>query len=527
MNSTRVKIASLQDLDDGQMKTVKVGETEILLSRVDGKYYAVGAHCTHYGADLSEGVLSGERVLCPWHHAAFSAKTGDLLEPPARDALPCFEVEIEGNDVYVRLPAKVEAHRIPTMVRENHHNDKRVFVILGAGAAGNAAAQALRENGFEGRILMITQENRAPYDRPNLSKDYLQGEAEKEWMPLRPQSFYEEYGIHLLMRKRISQIDISRNQITFEDQSTLTYDKLLIATGGSPKKPIIPGMALKNIFTLRSYDDAERIVQASKRATQVAIMGASFIGMETAHSLRHRRLQVTVIAPESVPFERFFGREIGELFLSRHQQNGIQFKLGHSVERLDGKDRVEAVVLDNGEKVKTDMVIIGIGIQPATDFITGLNLEPDGSVRVDEYFRAAENVYAAGDIARFRDWRGGDYWRIEHWRTAEQQGRIAGANMAGKEQQYRGIPFFWTTQADMHFRYVGHTRDWDEIIYQGRVADKNFLAFYVKNNEVVAVAGINRDREIAAAEELMRLQKFPGPDELRDETVDLLSLLQA
>jgi len=525
MSTREFFLAKVNQIKNGEMKMFKVDETEILVVKIQDKFFAVGAHCTHYGAPLEEGVLSDDRVVCPWHHACFHAKTGNLLEPPARDALPGYELRIDGEDIYVLVPQERDSHRTPELARQDLSRDSRTFAILGAGAAGYAAAQALREDGFQGRIVMITHEKRNPYDRPNLSKEYLQGEAEEEWMPLRPAEFFQENHIELLFERRVKSVLVEDKKIGFSDNETLSYDKILLATGGIARTLSLPGSGLDNIFTLRSFEDSDRIIAASENASKVVIVGASFIGLETAHSLRHRKLDVTVVAPESSPFEYVFGKEIGEWFRTLHESNGVEFRLGQSLDKFEGDGVVKSVVLKNGEKLEADLVVVGIGVSPATDFLEGIDLEADGSVNVDQYFQAAHDVYAAGDIATFPYWYSGSDIRIEHWRTAEQLGRIAAHTMAGKKTAYKSIPFFWTGQAGINFRYVGFAKKWDEIIVNGKIADKKFIAYYVKDNEVHAAASCNRDKEMAAIEELMRLKKMPMPEKLKSGSVDLVSLL--
>jgi NADPH-dependent 2,4-dienoyl-CoA reductase/sulfur reductase-like enzyme/nitrite reductase/ring-hydroxylating ferredoxin subunit len=526
MSQKVATVAKTVDLKDGEMKKVEVDGHGILLSKIEGKIYAVGATCTHYGASLDEGALHGDRIVCPWHHACFNAKSGDLLEPPALDALPKFEVIIDGEDVKIMLPESPEEHRLPDMSKADSAADGRKFVIIGAGAAGNAAAQTLREDGFEGKIISISYENRLPYDRPNLSKDYLQGEADPEWMPLRSNDFYKEFGIDLWLGRRVIEARVRERVILFEDGEKLAYDTLLLAPGGTPRRLNVPGAELQNVFTLRSYSDCDRIIEASEGISKVAIIGASFIGMETAFSLRERGLPVTVIGLEDVPFENILGREIGQLFKTVHQENGVQFKLGQSVAEIQGDQKVEAVILENGERVEADLAIMGVGVIPAADFIREMDLETDGGVKVDRFFKAGDNLYAAGDIACFPEWRSGRGTRIEHWRTAEQHGRIAAHNMAGKNIAYDSVPFFWTTQAGLHFRYVGHAKEWDEIIVDGNIAEKDFIAYYIKNNQIWAAAGNNRDKEMAAIQELMRINNMPPPEDLRKGGVDLFAILK-
>jgi NADPH-dependent 2,4-dienoyl-CoA reductase/sulfur reductase-like enzyme len=331
-----------------------------------------------------------------------------------------------------------------------------------------------------------------------------------------------------MLGKAVTKVDIASKTITFENNDTLTYDKLLLATGGVPRMLNISGAELQNIFTFRSLDDATNIIKACEQASRVAVIGASFIGLESAFSLKQRELDVTVIAPEELPFEPIFGKEIGTAIQRFHEDNGITFKLGSTVEKFEGNHRAEAVVLQNGERIEVDLILVGIGVNPNTEYLQGVDLQPDGSVKIDEYFQVAKDVYAAGDIARFPDWRSSDGVRIEHWRTAEQHGRDAAHNMVAKKVAVsESVPFFWTKQTDVNIRYVGHAQNWEEVIIDGDPASKSFLAFYIKKNQVYAAAGCQRDQEIGAIHELIRLKKMPSPDELRNKSVDFLALVKS
>ncbi len=510
-----VELAKVDDLKDGEMQACSAGETKVLLARVNGRFHAVGATCPHYGAPLAEGALCGERLICPWHHASFDVTTGDLLEPPALDALPRYEVKVEDGRVIAVLPDEAADRRTPPMVGRDARRDDRTFVILGGGAAGYMAAQTLREEGFQGRVLMITREDRLPYDRPNLSKDYLHGHAEPEWMPLRPDEFFSEHEIEVWRGREVARVDAKTKTVSFKDGAQLVYDALLVATGGEPRTLPVSGRELKNVLTLRSFADADAIIAAAENAKRAVVVGASFIGMEAAFSLRTRGLEVTVVGPERTPFERTLGAEIGALFQKIHESNGVQFRLGAKAERIAGAGQVEAVALEGGEKIAADLVVAGVGVRPATDFLEGVALGEDGGVIVDAHLRAADSLYAAGDIARFTDARTKESARIEHWRTALQQGRTAARNMAGRATVYDAAPFFWTTQFDTTLAYVGHATKWDEIIFDGEVEKKDFLAFYVEGDRVKAVAGMNRDREMAMIEDLMRRDNLPAPATLK------------
>jgi NADPH-dependent 2,4-dienoyl-CoA reductase/sulfur reductase-like enzyme/nitrite reductase/ring-hydroxylating ferredoxin subunit len=508
------KVAQIQDLQDGEMREVVVGETKVLLVRLKGKFYALGGECTHYGGPLAEGALSGHRVICPWHQAVFDVMNGDLEEPPALDDEPCYTVRVEGDDVMVKVPEKAANRRTPAMVRRDPA-DGRTFAILGAGAAGNAAAETMRQDGFTGRVVMITQEPRLPYDRPNLSKGYLSGDAGPEALPWRTPEFYRDHDIEVMVGQRVARVEAPLKTLTFADGRSLKYDGLLLATGGVPRRLEIPGSQWPNVFTLRSADDADAIIGAALPAARVVVIGAGFIGMEAAAALTKRGLAVTVVGHGPIPLGRQLGPEIGGMLQQAHEEQGVAFRLGRTPVRLEGDGQVKAVVLDDGEALPADLVVVGLGVKPATDILRGVLLNADGSVSTDRRLQVTEGLYAAGDVARFPDWRTGEAIRIEHWRLAEQHGRVAAHNMAGRQVEFAGIPFFWSEQFDLFLQYVGHAESWDELIVHGDLAGRNFLGFYVTSNRVMAAAGLQRDRQLAAMAELMRLDQAPAPEELR------------
>jgi apoptosis-inducing factor 3 len=330
-----------------------------------------------------------------------------------------------------------------------------------------------------------------------------------------------------LLNREVTRVDARAKTIVFEGGDTMDYDALLVATGGAPVRLNIPGSDLKNVCVLRSFADTDSIIETAGRSRRVVVVGASFIGMEAAYSLRERGLDVSVVAPSTEPFEMTLGSEVGAIFRNEHERHGVRFKLGSIVYRFEGVHNVEAVTLDNGESIETDMVVVGVGVRPVTQFLEGVELDPSGGVLVDSRLRAADGLYAAGDIVNFVDQRTGERMRIEHWRTAQQQGRIAARNMLGRDVAFTGVPFFWTQQFDLTLRYVGHASSWDEIIFQGDVSSRDFLAFYIKEGRVVAVAGVNRDRELAAVEALMKLDRMPTRDQLKFGGASVLDLLHA
>jgi apoptosis-inducing factor 3 len=523
MQPNEQAVARIDELQDGQMKEVAVGEKKVLLARVNSQFYAVGAECPHYGAPLAEGVLCGDRLVCPWHKSCFRVTDGALLEPPALDGLPRYPVRVADGQVFVILPDPApEPPKPPTVLSTS---DDRRMVIIGAGAAGIAAAEALRFFGFEGRIEMIGYEGELPYDRPNLSKGYLSGKSKREELPLRSRAFYEEQRVDHIVR-RVTQVDVDSRQIQLDDGPSLTYTALLLATGGVPRRLDVPGADLGNIFLLRSEDDASHILDASPAGARAVIIGGSFIGLEVASCFAARQIPVTVVAREETPFADQFGPEIGRRFQRLHEDNGVSFRLSSEVDRFEGSAVVREVVLRSGARLPAEIVVVGVGVRPNTDFIQGVPKHHDGGVIVDRYLRAVPDVYAAGDIAVFPEPRSQRPVRIEHWRVALQHGRVAAANMAGRAQPYEGVPYFWTEQQGSAFDYLGYAKNWDDIILQGDTTKPEFLAFYVENDRVAAAAGSGRDRDMAALHELMRLNRVPAPEQIR-RGVDLLELLQS
>ena len=525
-----IAVAGVSDLQNGQMKQIEIEDSQILLSKIDNRYYATSAFCTHYGAPLAKGILSGERIVCPWHNACFNAIAGQQEEPPGLDSLTHFAVRVEGDRVLVTLPAEVPQQRTLEMATEAPEVKSRTFVVLGAGAAGTAAVEMLRQEGFQGEIIMISAEEKLPYDRTKLSKNYLQSKAEADSLPLRSCEFYDEHGIELRFGQPVTEVNALNKTITFADKSQLEFDSLLLATGGSARKLDVPGSELANVFTIRQPEDVDSILKTVKDARTAVVVGSSFIGMEAAASLIQQGLKVTVVSPSKVPFQKILGDELGKMFQQVHESNGVEFKFETKATEFVGKDRVEQVTLDSGEQIAADMVIIGVGVEPNTNYLQGIKLnEKDRSIQVNSYLQTEiKDIYAAGDIAQFPYAPMGEPTRIEHWRLAAQHGRIAAVNMLGKNQKQevdRIVPFFWSGQYDLKLRYVGHAEAWDEIKVDGNLEQPEFLAYYLKDDRVMAVAGINRDRDIAAISELMRCQKMPGAAAVKDTEVNWLDMI--
>lgn len=504
MPQHEVEVAVLESIEPGGMKQIEMDGEAILLLRDGDAVHAVGAKCPHAGGPLAEGVRHGDRIVCPWHKAAFCIRTGAVLDPPALDALPRYDARVEAGRILLTpapaprpVPGPADAPAAP---------DERRFVIVGAGGAGAVAAQTLRGAGFTGRVVMLDAANRVPYDRTVLSKYALSGQKGAEKSPLQTQAFYREHGIERRTAE-VTRIDAVAHRITCADGSVVEYDAALLATGATPVRPSMPGAGLDHVYTLRSRADADAILQQAERSRCAVVLGASFIGMEVAASLRERGLDVTVVGKEAAPFAKQLGEQVGRAFVGLHERHGVTFRLGRGVASLEGDGQVSGVVLDSGERIAADLVVIGFGVKPATAYAESLARRDDGGLVVDAHLRAAPGLYAAGDIASFPHHGDGAPIRVEHWRVAEQHGRVAALNMLGQGVRYDAVPVFWTIQYMKRLDYVGHATEWDSIVVDGDLGKPEFLAYYVKGGRVAAVAGMGRDKDMAALTELFAMRR--------------------
>ena len=472
------------DLMDGAMMTGHIGDDEVLLVRQNGKLFALSAHCTHYHGPLADGLLVGATVRCPWHHAHFSLETGEAIAAPALSPRSCWQVKERDGKIFVK------SKRAQAAAKKTGSASEEV-VIVGGGGAGFAAAEMLRRRGFAGRITMLSNDQAAPVDRPNLSKDYLAGSAPEDWVPLRSNDWYTENQIDLKLKTDVTSLDAKNKELSVAGGSKIKFDKLLLATGAEPVKLDIPGADQSHVHTLRSLADCRAIIEQAKTAKRAVVIGASFIGLETAAALRTRDIEVDVVAPEKCPLERVFGPQLGDFIRTLHEEHGVKFHLENTVTAIERS----RATLRSGETLDADLVVIGVGVRPRIALAEKAGLAIDKGVSVNEHMEtSASGIYAAGDIARWPDPISGERIRVEHWVVAERQGQVAALNMMGIPTPFRSAPFFWSQHYDVPINYVGHAEKWDTIDIEGEVMKRDCVVRYKRAGRVLAVASIYRDK---------------------------------
>jgi NADPH-dependent 2,4-dienoyl-CoA reductase/sulfur reductase-like enzyme/nitrite reductase/ring-hydroxylating ferredoxin subunit len=482
---------ALARVPDGAMVVGVVDGEDVLLARRGDAFFAIGASCTHYHGPLAEGLVVGDTVRCPWHHACFSLRTGEALRPPALDPVACWRVERVGETVFVR------EKRDPAPKPASVSGAPASVVVVGGGAAGLAAADMLRREGYEGPVTLVTADDAAPVDRPNLSKDYLAGTAEESWIPLRPPEYYAERRIEVVTAAPVAALDLAGKSVRLRDGRAFPFGALLLATGADPVRIPIPGADESRLHYLRTFADSQAIVTRTGSAKRALVVGASFIGLEVAASLRTRGLAVDVVAPESQPLERILGPDVGRFVRGLHESQGVFFHLGETVTRMEGG----TAVLSGGGRVETDFVVLGVGVRPSVALAEQAGLAIDKGVVVDEYLEASvPGVFAAGDIARWPDPHTGQRIRVEHWVVAERQGQVAARNILGRGERYDAVPFFWSQHYDTRINYVGHAESWDAIEVEGSLDAEDAAVTYRRGGRVLAVATIGRDRASLEAE---------------------------
>ena len=469
--------------------------SHVLLVRHGSRFAAVGAHCTHYGVALVGGIVVDGEIRCPLHHACFSLENGAAKRAPAFDALARWQTDFRNGLVYVTAQIDASAPRVVPPAPQQTAG----MVIVGGGAAGNAAAEMLRTEGYDGPITLVSADEHVPVDRPNFSKGTIAGTVPHEYNFLRPQEFYSDRRIELRLGVRVEVIDARARLVYLAGGGRLSYDKLLLATGAEPIRLDTPGAELPHVHAVRSLADSEAIASQASTATSAIVIGASFIGMEAAAALRSRGITVHVVAPDDIPMARVLGNEVGTFMRQLHERHGVTFHLGTTVTTIEAG----RVTLATGAVLAADVVVMGVGVRPALSLAQSAGLAVDNGVMVNAYLEtSAEHIFAAGDIARWPDPYTGTHMRVEHWVVAERQGQTAARNMLGRQEVFDAVPFFWTEQYDLTLLYVGHADRGFTTSVSGSfdVTNPDFRVDYSMGGPIVAVATVNRDRESLAAE---------------------------
>ncbi|GAB0136454.1 hypothetical protein EsDP_00004754 [Epichloe bromicola] len=535
----KLKDITSLSLSPGSKQEVEVEGVEggkVLLVNARGQIQAIGAKCTHYGAPLSKGVLTSDgRIKCPWHGACFSTSNGDVEEAPALDALPVFKVTERDGAVYVTGDEESikNSRRRPNFGCNANASSDGNIVIVGGGSGALGAIEGLREGGFGGGITVISNEGYYPIDRPKLSKALMTDLSKLQW---RGKSWFESGNVEWLDGEA-SAVDFSARIVSTKGGHSISYTKLILATGGTARKLPMNGFRiLGNIFTLRNVHDVKAIVEAlGEKNKKVAIVGASFIGMEVANALCNDN-NVIVVDMSKVPLERVLGEKVGAGIQKSVEAKGVKFHLGAGIDKAEPSSsdpsKVGAVILQDGTKIEADLVILGVGVAPATEFLRDnpvLRLEEDGSIQTDENFQVSglKDVYAVGDIATHPySGPGGDgkLVRIEHWNVAQNSGRhVANHIVNPSKKQTHHIPIFWSALG-AQMRYCGNVSNgWDDVIIEGDPAEAKFVAYYTKGQTVVALASMGRDPLMSQSSELMRLDKMPSKSHLQGG-IDLMAI---
>ena len=481
---------ALASIPDGGKLVGVVGEEDVLLIRQGERFFAVGAACTHYSGPLAEGLVVGEELRCPWHHACFDLHTGEALHAPALNPISCWNVITENGRVFVR-GKKTSVPQRPAIEQPSS------IIIVGGGAAGLAAADMLRRKGYSGPLRIISADADAPYDRPNLSKDFLAGNAPDEWIPLRPAEWYAEQKIDLTLGDRVTELDAKAKRIRTHGGQVHEYDALLLASGADPVRIPVQGAEPSRVFYLRSFGDSKAIVRMASRSTRALVVGASFIGLEVAASLRARNLAVDVVSPHSIPMEKVLGPDLGKFVQSLHESHGVHFHLGKTVGSVKGT----RATLSDGTAIEADFLVVGVGVKPSIELAQRAGLAIDKGIVVNDFLEtSAPGVFAAGDAVRWPDPHSGRRIGVEHWVVAERQGQTAAKNMIGIRERFDAVPFFWSQHYDVRINYVGHAEGWDSIKVDGDPGRGGCSANFITAGKRTALVTISRDLESLRAE---------------------------
>ncbi|KAF9470912.1 hypothetical protein BDN70DRAFT_888625 [Pholiota conissans] len=531
-----VAVLDYEEIKDGQMKEVAFEDGKVLLSRIGDKVHATSAFCTHYGAPLAKGVLTSDgRVVCPWHGACFNVCNGDIEDAPAPKAIHSFHTEVKDGKIHVTANAadtlKSNMERQPTLLATGVNSSGKGVVIVGGGSGAFHAVESLREHGYAGTITILSKETYTPIDRTRLSKALVTDPAKLEWRTAADLKI--KYGTNIRLGVEVTSVDVEQKTVTLDGgKETFAYDKLILASGGTPRRLPIEGANLENVYTFRTVEDSQKVDAAAQEGKRLVVIGSSFISMELVVAVNSRKLaSIDVIGMEEFPFEAVLGKEVGAALKKFHEGRGVKFHMSSKVDKIvpqEGNPALAGGVVVNGETLPCDFVVMGVGVAPATQFLkgSGIELEKDGGIKVDKFMRVksgkdTKNVYAIGDIAIYPQ-ANGDETRIEHWNVAGNHGRAVGLTISGKPQPFAKIPIFWSAQGQQ-LRYCGLGAKFEDVIIKGNADELKFIAYYVKGGKIVAVASMQNDPVVSKASELLRLGLMPSLEEIKGGK-DLLSI---
>lgn len=514
---------SKTDIASGGMKSYKQDDDSIILiTRDDDEFRAFDGKCPHAGADLGTGLRCGNRVVCPWHHATFDSRDGTLLEPVATEGLTQYEVTDNGDSLTVNTLAKIDKQIANDKLIDTH------TLIVGGGAAGFMTAHQLRNTGYGGKITLISEDDKAPYNRPLLSKAFLAGTMSEEKLLLGGADWASQQDIDVRLNQSISEVLPNERAIIIKDKNghsdRQTADFLVVATGAEPKIPPFKGAELDGVYTLRSMNDA-KLIKAASHDQRVVIVGTGFIGMEVAAALAQAgtTASITVIGQNHRVMGSIVSETVSNALIKLHEEKGVQFVFDASVTEIVEVEKVDensgsnfsqvgGIKLTNGEKVDADIVILGTGVAPRTELFEGVNV-PDG-VQVNEHLQLREGVYALGDIAKATNQMG--RMRIEHWRVALQHGLVTAAAILNDDSVNSlaaRVPFFWTMQYGKSLRYSGRAETPDNNILFGSPDTLNYIEYYFdddgEDTRASAASTLGRDKELVAFSELLRCGHAP------------------
>ena len=527
----RILACELEDLQPGQMKEIQVGPNPktdtVLIANVDGEIFCVGSKCSHYGAPLAQGMLFGERVFCPWHLASFSVKTGYPDFGPVFSALRVYKTEVTDGNIYVHVPEKepskftdvgmVDLENVETCSNER-------MVVIGAGPAGLAAVETLRQSGFTGKITMINKEGYLPYDRTVLTKNMFGASASR--LKVRDAEFFRRNKIFMVNDTAV-EIDLKSKEIKLEKNDSVQYDQVLIVTGLRPRKlPDLVGENTQNVFYFRQADDTTNIqnycTNLEEEPKNIMVLGGRFIGVESASSLKtkYKTANVNLVTRRDI-YSNSLGPEIAPIWRKHSENNGVNFLLNQSITKVNknSDNKVISVTLSTGQTIPTDLLFVAVGSQFNTDFLkdSGLNINSNGSMNVDSFLKAQKDVYVAGDISNVPYYLSGERIRSEHYTEAISQGSCAAWNMLGKFIPYETVPFFWTRAFNKSLACLGVFSGDDKVVIKGNPDKFNFIAYYFgKKGEFTGAVGMGHNKELIALNQAMRMDIVPTMSELVD-----------